>query len=478
MSGEVNSFEFVAWIIIVNFAIYLKTLRFKFVSDDFTAWKNPPVAKNVWHKWWLRFTGQLKKLSPSVHFISGKSILEKSGMPSSIKSNRWYMVFMKTEEFDHLFTLLIHTSICVAIYFAFGANWVSFVAAMLYSTNPMNNQATMWPSGRGYSLPILNLLVSISLPILAPALLFFCTWYTIGFWLPLTLVGSPVWYLLAFVPICWFFHSRKYKKAIDFKHKTEAFKADREMGWHKFVVFFKTYGFYLVRCIFPIRITFYHNFLQSMAGNEMMKRRARSMDRYFWIGASFFLWTVYYASTHWGTSFTWAILGYFFGIFPYCNFVRANQEIAERFAAPANVFLMYALAQVISHSPIVVVAFFTFYATRAWYTINLYKDEYWITEMAVIEDPNAWWAWHCRAMKRFDTQSYREALILWVMAKLISPKEFKLLINIATCLRILGNNKEADEHLRLAEQNIIPGQEDVAYEQIKNHRDGKLPILL
>lgn len=123
-------------------------------------------------------------------------------------------------------------------------------------------------------------------------------------------------------------------------------------------------------------------------------------------------------------------------------------------------------------------SFLVFYATRAWYTVMMYKDEYFITEIAVIEDPHAWWAWHCRAMKRWDTQSYKEALILWVMARLISPKEFKLLMNIATCLRLLRNDKEADEFLKLAEQNIVAGQEKEAREYIAQHRKGKLPILL
>ena len=127
---------------------------------------------------------------------------------------------------------------------------------------------------------------------------------------------------------------------------------------------------------------------------------------------------------------------------------------------------------------IALTAFLVFYSTRTFFTLKLYQDEYWITECAVIEDPHAWWAWHCRAMKRWDTQSYKEALILWVMAKLISPKEFKVLLNIATCLRLLRNDKEADEYVRLAEENIVPGQEEASRRFIEDHRKGKLPILL
>jgi len=127
---------------------------------------------------------------------------------------------------------------------------------------------------------------------------------------------------------------------------------------------------------------------------------------------------------------------------------------------------------------ILITAFLVFYATRTYYSVDLYKDEYWITEYAVIEDPFAWWAWHARAMKRWETQSYKEAVILWVMARLINPKEFKLLINIATCLRLMKSHKEADSFLKAAEENIIPGQEKEAMEFINAHKKGNMPILL
>jgi hypothetical protein len=172
------------------------------------------------------------------------------------------------------------------------------------------------------------------------------------------------------------------------------------------------------------------------------------------------------------------MLAFVISVLPFCNIIRANQEIAERFVALPNVFMMYALAQVITAYPVIVAAFVAFYATRTYYTLIMYRDEYFITELAIIEDPHAWWAWHCRAMKRWDTQSYKEALILWVMARMISPKEFKVLMNIATCLRLLKNDKEADEYLALAQENIIPGQEEAAAGFIADHKKGKLPILL
>ena len=456
-------FESIAWIIVVNLALYIKTLRYKFVSDDFSVYKNPPPFKNAWHRAWLRFIGAAKLLSPSVHFL--------------FVNKKPCVAIIKNEEFEHLIAILIHTAICISMYFAFGPNQVSFVAALLYSVTPVNNQATIWPGGRGYALPILCILLSMCWWPLSLILIPFCAWFTVGFLAPLALIGSDWWYIPALVlPFAWWLNGKKFKTAVGNKIRTETFAEDRVIHPKKLILGIKTFGFYVAFCLIPFRVTFYHNFLQSAAGS--LKHRCYTFCRYFWIGVATMVGMVAYAVLVPWNSLTWAMLAFVISVLPFCNFVRANQEIAERFVALPNVFMMYALAQVITAYPVIVAAFVAFYATRTYYTLIMYKDEYFITECAIIEDPHAWWAWHCRAMKRWDTQSYKEALILWVMARMISPKEFKVLMNIATCLRLLKNDTEADEYLALAQENIIAGQEEAAAGFIADHKKGKLPILL
>ena len=469
-------FEKIAWIIITNLALYARTLRFKFVSDDFSVSMNPPVAKNWWHKQWLRFTGAGKWKATSVHFFMGRALIEKGMSPEKVKPFGLYGVFAKTEELEHLLAILIHTAIGISIYFAFGANQMSFIAALLYSFNPVNNQGTIWPGGRGYALPVLSIMLAVSIPLLSPVLLYFCTWYTIGFHGVLGLIGTPKLGLLIMVPFLWLVHGRKFTKSIKYKSSTESYAEDKKYDINKVVIAIKTFGFYLVLCLTAFRITFYHNFLQSLAGS-MAKKWRSVWDRYFWVGLFSMIGIVYYSITHWGP-LAQALLAFLVTMLPYCNIVRANQEIAERFAALPNAFLMAALAYIIAPYPVICAAFLVLYATRTYYTVGMYKDEYNITEVAVIEDPHAWWAWHCRAMKRWDTQSYKEALILWVMAKIISPKEFKVLMNIATCLRLIKNDREADEYLELARQNMVAGQEAVSLDYIEQHKQGNFPILL
>lgn len=317
----------------LNLALYLKTLRYKFVSDDLTVFYHPPVFKNQLHRRWLQFIGACKLQGKTLRFFKNQQ-------------GKWEMAVIETEEQEHLLAVLLHTAICLTIYFAFGASSVSFLTALLYSTNPINHQATIWPGGRGYVLPILSLLLSICVPFLSPALLYFCSWFTIGFLAPLVLIGSTKWYLLGWMPLVWFLHWLKFSTAIKLKASKESFDEDRKYTLKKLRIYVKTYGFYFLLCLFPFRITFYHNFLQSMAGNDIMMRRAYAFDRYFLTGIVAFFGIIIYSCFCWGP-IAWALVAFTIGIIPFCNIVRSNQEIAERFCALPNVFLMYALAQII-----------------------------------------------------------------------------------------------------------------------------------
>lgn len=448
----------ITWIIIVNLALYFKTLRFKLVSDDQTVYMNPPKHKNWIHKRWLQISGQAKYPSKTPTIYK-----ERNG--------KWKFAVVNTAEFEHLLALFFHICICVAIYFAFGMNRVSFLTALLYSVNPVNNQGTIWPSGRSYVFSILFLLLSMILPLVGPVFLYCAAWYTAGFLPPLALIGSKFWWLVCFMPVIWFLHSRKWVKAVTGKQEMECYEEDKfSLHPKKWIIAIKTFGFYLTLCLIPFRITFYHNFLQSMSGSG--KERAKTIwDRYFWIGLFSLSGMIYHWFTVPWNTLSWALFAFLITILPFCNFWRATQEIAERFAALPNVFLMYALAQIVAPYSIIVTAFLIFYATRTYYTVGLYADEYWITEYAVVEDKYAWWAWHCRAMKRWDTRSLQEAILLWTMALLLSPREFKILINISACLRMIGNHQEAENYLKMAEENIIKGQEKEAMEVINAHRD-------
>ena len=432
-------------IFVINVLLYHRTLRYSYVSDDIPIFHHPPKFKNKWHKIFLWITGSYK----------------------------W------SPKKDHIANLLIHAAVSIMIYLAFGATNVSFLAGILFAINPANNQGSMWISGRGYTLPLLCLLSAMCVPhIVAIPLLYCCTWYTVGFLIPLVLLGSSHWVLIIIMPIIWWLHSKKFVGAVKIKTKMETVPEDHRMHIGKLVMAIKTVGFYLSLCFFPAKITFYHSFLQSCAGNTIMRKRAYTVkDIFFWVGlASIVGWGAYIYFNGWNMV-SYGMMWYFVTIAPFSNLKRVQQEITERYAYIPCVGVMLALATLIVSYPILIAIFITGYAVKLTHIMRMYVDDYWLVESAVYEDPGAWYAWHTRGHKRWSNGSHKEALTMWVMAKLISPKEFKVLFNIACVLKLLKKYQESKQYLKEAEENIIEGQEELAKNVFKELANGKTPLL-
>lgn len=431
-------------ILAVNVILYAKTLRLGYVCDDIPTHQNPPKMNNKWHKYFCWIIG-------------------------SYKHNTYL---------DHFLTLIIHALVGCFIYTAFGSNHVSFIAALLFSANPANNQGSVWISGRGYSLPSLMLLISITMPILTPFLFWGMGYFNIGYVAPLTIIGSNKAYLLGIMPFVWWYWYKNFKYNVIFKMTHEGADEDKKIHFNKVILAIKTVGFYLFFCLIPFKLTFFHSFAQACAGNDIMKARAYTIkDKFFWIGLGAIGIFIYLCTKGWSIT-TYGLLWFFISIAPFSNFRRIQQEIAERYVYLPNIGLMLALASLISTYPVIIAIFLTLYITRLAVLYNLYKDDYWLVETSTYEDQTAWYAWHMRGFKRWDNQSYREALTMWVMAKLLDPKEFKVLMNIAIVLKLLKKHDEAEAYLKEAEKNIIPGQEKEAKELIANFRKGSAQLLL
>lgn len=118
------------------------------------------------------------------------------------------------------------------------------------------------------------------------------------------------------------------------------------------------------------------------------------------------------------------------------------------------------------------------YMTKLWTYADAYTDDYFMVEQACINSPDSWFAWHVRGMKRWDTKSYQEAVILWTMARMISPKEFKINFNIATALKLSGNTKEALQFFEESKKCVPPGQEDQIKKITDDWEKGQCAIVL
>lgn len=431
-------------LIALIFIVYYRTLRYKYVSDDIETAKNPKKYKNILHKIWL-MVFEVEKYHIQV---------------------------------DHFITILLHTAVCIMIYIAFGMNNISFIAALLFSINPINNQGSIWISGRGYVVPALFILIAMSVPIyLAIPSLIIAGKFLIGYYGSLVFLGSPLFYLILALPIIMVFNTKNFNRCVSDKINADTIIEDRKIHFRKFILAIKTYGFYLTLCLIPFRISFLHSFLQSSSGNDIMQKRAYTMkDKFFWIGLTAIVSGIIYSCLHWDIiSYGW--LWFSISIAPFCNLIRLQQEIAERYAYFPCIGIMIALSNILVSYPIITALFFGYYLATLNNIMEMYLDDYWLVEYAALNDKKSWFAWHLKALKRFEVGAFKEALNLFVMAYMLSPKEFKLLINIAICLKIAKRDKEAEDFLQKAEKNILPGQEKISKEVIDDFRKGKLGLL-
>jgi len=438
--------EHIILITVVSILFFWRTTKYNYCSDDVPVFN---ATKDKYKDcWWKRLFFEIE---------------------GSIRVN---------QKRDHIITIIMHTLVCVFIYIGFGKTNISFIAAFLFMFNPANNQGSIWIAGRGYVLPTLFLLLAMAIPCLSPIFLFLTTYFHTGFFTPLMFAVSPFrWYML-FMPVIWLLWYKRFRCLVKQKVDTEMFGEDKKIHPKKLILFFKTFGYYLTLVIIPFRLSFYHSYMQSMSGNDIMKKRAYKIDKFFFIGVSAFMLMSYVIFRNPSSYISLACAWWIFGIAPYCNLFRFHQEIAERYVYLPMVGISFILGTVLLDYPMFMAAFLSMYATRLFTYMPAYQDDYFLSEIACLNSRDAWFSWHIRAMKRWDAKSYREAIILWVMAKNISPHEFKVLYNIGTCLKVLRQDKEADEFYNFAKQHIPLGQEEQINKLYEDIKKGKASIIL
>lgn len=434
-------FEKICIILLANFVFYFKTLSYRYCSDDIPSSQRLPHP-NKWMHRYLVLEGHLKS----------------------------------TPVIDHAITMMLHSLVCVGIYLGFGQSDISFWAALLFSFNPVNNQASVWISGRGYALSALGMTWAFAFPIMSPIFLFLATYSNAGFLMPIVILGSSTPLMMVTMPFIWKFHSRNFKKNVVARMDTEMFVEDKRIHVGKLILATKTFGFYLAHALIPFKTTFYHSTFESISGSRM--KHAYTFCRFFWIGLLALATIAWYVSTHKWDMVCFAMLWWCIAIAPFCNLIRMSQESAERYCYVPNCGLMFILATVIHAHPAVVTGFMLMYMTKMWFYMDAFQDEYYLIEYACLHSPDSWFAWHIRGHKRWETQSYKEALIMWVMARKIAPNEFKILYNLAVVCLVANHKKEADEWLELAKTNIPLGQEASAAKLMDEFKKGNVTVLV
>ena len=421
----------------VNFLLYVKTIGYRYVSDDL------PVSQRPKKEGWWQF----------LDVLNGEA-----------RSNIY---------FDRILTILIHTATAIALYFAFGKSDVSFIAALLFSVNPINNQCSVWISGRGYALPALFTLLCMIFPYASVVFIWASCFFPLGYLFSSVLVFvNPM--LALFLPVGWIAHRGEFFKRVKSKSSGEMYDENKKLDFARIVIATKTIGWYLSHIILPMKNTFYHSFMQSEAGSG--RDKAKRIDIWFFIGLTAIVSSVVFLITQPFTLRSFAIIWFFFSIAPFCNLIRMSQEIAERYAYVPCVAVMFLLSSYLVGYPLIIAFLLGVMTCKTFFYIEAYQDNYYLIEHSRISDKDAWFAWHLAGWLRWDADSHKEALRMWVKAILIHPNESKVLWNVAVCLRILGRDDEAKEYFERAIKNAPKGQEKEWEAIASEWKKGKLSM--
>lgn len=431
-----------AVIAVLNLIVYYRTLFFGYVGDDVERAERPQEFKNIFHRWWIQFVG-LKHRNSMV---------------------------------AHLITLLTHTACCLAIYFAFGCNNLSFLTALLFSINPVNIQGSIWISGRNYVTSTILALLMFAMPKMTWFFYMATCYFAVNAWFtPLAFLGTSHWYWAGIIPLVWLIHPSN-KATIHRKlWETAGLKTTntemRSIKPKKIIPFLKTYLYYFVLAIIPWRIGVEHNFLRGFGTNSTDNQKGYKIDIYLYLGLILALAVAFCSISGliWGWKpLTLGLFWFSVNIAMFCNFVTYQQQLAERYTYLANVGIMYALASVIINYPVLITAFLVGYLVRLWYVQEMYLNDYWAVEHTIIESKKMHYMWLMRGVKKFMVKDYVGSLFDFNEALIHKPYDLKILFNLATTYFMLGDVVKSREFLEKARKNIYDELSDTVTPTLDN----------
>lgn len=410
-------------LIVINVLLYYKTTKYGGICDDIPVFNQKvEIPKNKWMYFWYHLHGR--------KYVSWK--------------------------LAHWQVIGIHSLNCILVYYAFGQSPVSLIASLLFAVNPVNNQCSIWISGKGYSMNTTCALLMWMFPAYSviPYLFgtYFCGASLVLF--PLIFLFTPYWWLSALVLLGLYREKDRIfnKKDPRSKFNTESNKELKALKPRKLILFFKTYAYHFVNALSARKLGLYHKYMFLMGVNPKENKKSYKIDGYFFLGILIILITLYTRNIY--------MMWFSISILQWCNLISFNQTIASRYVYMANVGLMYLLATLIAPYPFLVVGFLVYYTTKLIFFMKAYDNEYWSIEYACWEQPNFFYSWQNRAAHCFLNRNYHGALGNTIKAMELRPDDWKLTYNLVQIYMILGHLPLAKQTYEKALKLNIDGREE------------------
>ena len=412
----------IALIILVNLLFYIRTMNYAGICDDIPIFNLVrEIPKGKWMYFWYHLHGY--------------------------KYKEWKL--------PHIQTLSIHTLNCILIYIVFGMNYTSLIAALLFSVNPVNNQCSIWMSGKCYSMNTTYSLLMWCFPLTSPLIYLFATYFCGAsiILFPLVFLFTKYWWLAGIVGLGLYReYKRIFNKSPNSKFMTESNTELKSIKPRKIILFFKTLGYHFINAIFALRIGFYHKYMFLHGVSKETNKDSYKIDKYFFIGIGVVCLTL--------ATLNPGLIWFCVTLSMWCNIISFNQTLTNRYVYLPNVGLTYFVATLLIHFPYLAVGLFAYYATKLMNFIPFYKNEYWSIEHSCWEQHDFFYPWQNRSVHCFQSGNFHGALANMIKANELRPNDWKISYNLVQIYMLLGNLGEAKNWYTKAEACTIDGRAD------------------
>ncbi len=368
------------------------------------------------------------------------------------------------------FCVLLHITVAEYIYFAFGANQVSLIAALNFSIHPLTIQVPVWVSGRGYGLNALIFLVVLAFaPFGITAYCFLNKGISTLLFTPLLFLFTKYWYIALVFPVLLWYDYKYIKMNVTSKIKggdkifTPVLQEDFQLHkfkWKNLIIVVKTFGYYSLACLLPIKNGFYNSFLTTLGSSKKATDYCYSFNRHFW-GGIFAI--ILMSILWWHNRFNQIGMGiglFVLSIGPFLNFITVQQLTAPRYAYLPLIGFQVALVGLLTKLPMVNIgilsALFLFYLDRTIRLLPHYKKDnitMIILDSQVFPDnPRLWYF-------RYEHFLHKNNPVMaWAEATYglkYLPEDCQLWFGLAVASYELGDMNAAGEFLKTSERFMI-----------------------
>ena len=497
-------FLYIVLIVILILIVFWRTIYYKYVTDDLVAVMQTKKVKYV--KECPICKGEIKGVRKGdskllsghcdkcdIHIEADEMDWEVNDVKLRFKGMRflaklkvifWYqwlrhMVGKKRARYfnsksAHITTICIHTVVCVMFYTAFRkmiGDQSAFLASALFAIHPFNTEVSVWLSGKNYGVTAFLVLLGWTIPFLAPFI------FLSAPYLAFTIVPAPLVFLLSPYPAValmagiTFYVRRKF--VFNSGEAKGALYCYKEEAWaikpRKLIIATKFYGYYFVQSFLGLKCATYSSYLeQYLVDPKVTEDAYKKPDRYFFIGV--LVVGLLVSLSIWGrhSPLFFGLVWWTLCIAPFCNFVSTgNMLVTQRYAYLANIGIMIAVSQ-IPYGYIL----FPWYLARVFDVMAQYREDWFHTEFATIEEPHFYMSWVRMANKHF-AQGGNGVIPLkdLATARDCNPHSFKVWYNMSSCFISMYDIKNAIFALERAKKYVMLGQEQSRQNFIRDHEE-------